>query len=227
MSRAARLLELLENLRRRRRPVTGAELAGELGVSLRTLYRDIVTLQGQGADIRGEGGLGYILKPGFTLPPLTFTIDEVEALALGGRFVASRGDPLLAQAAHSALAKIAAVVPAERAEAFSAPAAIVGPGAAFETDDAAPEIRDAIRRERKLEFAYVDGKSAATQRIVWPITLAYFDRVRVLVAWCETRIAFRHFRLDRMRAPRVLESRYPARRARLLADWRSAEGIQD
>ena len=83
MSRARRLLELMEALRRRRRPVSGATLAQELSVSLCTLYRDVAALQAQGADIEGEAGLGYVLKPGFTLPPLMLTVDEVEALTLG------------------------------------------------------------------------------------------------------------------------------------------------
>lgn len=85
MSRAARLLDLLELLRRHRSPVTGTALAGELGISVRTLYRDIATLQGQGADIEGEPGLGYVLRPGFTLPPLMFSADEIEALVVGSR----------------------------------------------------------------------------------------------------------------------------------------------
>lgn len=92
MSRAARLLDLLQSLRNRRQPVTGLELARELGVSIRTLYRDIATLQAQGADIQGEPGLGYVLRPGFTLPPLMFSADEIEAIVLGSRWVATRAD---------------------------------------------------------------------------------------------------------------------------------------
>jgi predicted DNA-binding transcriptional regulator YafY len=107
MSRAERLLDLMQNLRRRRRPVTGSALAEELGVSLRTLYRDIASLKAQGAAIEGEAGFGYVLKPGFTLPPLMFSPDEVEALALGARWVEGRADAgLVARAAGDALAKI-------------------------------------------------------------------------------------------------------------------------
>ncbi|CPR19793.1 Transcriptional regulator, DeoR family [Brenneria goodwinii] len=81
MSRAQRLLDLIQILRNHRFPVTGANLAAELGISLRTLYRDIGTLQAQGADIEGEPGLGYVLRPGFMLPPLMFSEEEIE----GGR----------------------------------------------------------------------------------------------------------------------------------------------
>ena len=113
-ARAARLLQLLEALRQRRKPVTGAVLADEMAISLRTLYRDIATLREQGAQIEGDPGLGYELRPGFTLPPLMFSADELEALALGARWVASQAaDPELAQAAHAAMNRIANVLPTE------------------------------------------------------------------------------------------------------------------
>lgn len=108
MSRAERLLDLMQVLRRHRGPVSGRHLAQETGVSLRTLYRDIASLQAQGAAIEGEPGLGYVLRPGFTLPPLMFREEEIEALVLGMRWVAARGDDPLAAAAGDALAKIAA-----------------------------------------------------------------------------------------------------------------------
>ena len=92
MSRTERLLDLIQLLRRHRAPVAGPTLASELGVSIRPLYRDIATLQAQGADIEGEPGLGYVLRPGFTLPPLMFSADEIEALVLGSRWVARRSE---------------------------------------------------------------------------------------------------------------------------------------
>src|SRR5271154_3739248 len=101
MSRSDRLLELVQALRRRRRPVSGRTLADELGVSLRTLYRDVATLQAQGADIAGEAGVGYVLQPGFLLPPLMFSEDEIEALVLGSRWVADRADNRLGAAARN------------------------------------------------------------------------------------------------------------------------------
>ena len=113
MSRAHRLLDLLQILRRHRKPATGAALASELGISLRTLYRDVATLQAQGADIAGEAGLGFQLRPGFLLPPLMFSAEEIEALSLGSRWVMRRGDERLARAAAAALAKINAVIPSD------------------------------------------------------------------------------------------------------------------
>jgi biotin operon repressor len=147
LSRAARLLTLMEALRRRRRPVAGATLADELGVSLRTLYRDIAALQAQGADIAGEAGLGYVLKPGFTLPPLMLSIEEVEALTLGALWVGERADSELARAAEGALAKLAAVMPPDRAELVAAPSSLVGPGRLrAHGDEHLKPIRATIRR---------------------------------------------------------------------------------
>src|SRR6266705_5570418 len=111
MSRSQRLLDLIQVLRRHRRPVTGSVLAEATGVSLRTLYRDIETLKAQGAHIDGEAGIGYVLRPGFMLPPLMFSEEEIEALVLGSRWVSDRADTPLGDAARNALAKIAAVLP--------------------------------------------------------------------------------------------------------------------
>ncbi len=127
MSRAARLLDLLQALRRRRAAASGAELAAELGVSLRTLYRDVETLRAQGATIEAAAGLGFVLRPGFTLPPLMFDADEIDALALGLRWAATQSDPALAAGARNALAKIAAALPAGRGEAVEA-SPLLAPG---------------------------------------------------------------------------------------------------
>src|SRR5919198_2059098 len=111
VARAERLLDLIQVLRRHRYPVSGQAIADELGVSLRTVYRDIQTLVGQGAAIDGEAGIGFVLRPGFVLPPLMFSDEEIEALVLGSRWVAQRTDQPLAHAAANAIAKIAAVLP--------------------------------------------------------------------------------------------------------------------
>src|SRR5882672_7883123 len=213
MSRAQRLLDLIQLLRGYRRPVSGAVLAEALGISLRTLYRDIDTLRAQGAHIDGEPGVGYLLRPGFMLPPLMFSEDEIEALVLGSRWVAQRADDPLGHAARNALAKIAAVLPDDLKEGLDASSLLIGPGDAIAAGDVElPAIRDAIRRERKLKIRYIDTDGADTRRIVWPIALAYFDRVRMVVAWCELRDGFRHFRTDRIGELTLVETRYPRRR---------------
>ncbi len=226
MSRAERLLDLMQVLRRHRQPVSGKSLAGELGVSLRTLYRDIATLQSQGAMIEGEPGVGYLLRAGFLLPPLMFTEEELEALVLGSRWVVDRGDSRLGGAARNALAKIAAVLPPDKREGLDGSALLVGPGEPIAAGDAElATIRAAIRTERKLEIAYRDRDGSESRRMVWPFALGFFDRVRVMVAWCELRQSFRHFRTDRILALTASDIRYPRRRQAMLKEWRAAEGI--
>ncbi len=226
MARSNRLLELLQLLRHYRYPVSAQVLATTLQISVRTLYRDIATLQQQGADIEGEAGVGYLLKPGFMLPPLMFSQDELEALVLGQRWVGKHGDPRLAAAATEALAKIAAVLPESLRDALDANALLVGSAAipAAQQPDLAL-IRQAIRSQRKLLLSYQDGNGSSSERTVWPVALGYFDNCRVLAAWCELRQQFRHFRTDRMLNCGVLEQRYPQRRQQLLQQWRREQQI--
>ncbi len=226
MSRTERLFDLLQILRRHRRPVSGAALAADLGVSIRTLYRDIATLQAQGARIDGEPGLGYVLRPGFTLPPLMFSIEELEALVLGSRWVARRtNDRRLASAARDALAKIAAVLPDDLRAELDSTTLTVGPDAPHIDAVDTALVRDAIRRERKVVIAYCDVNGRRTRRTIWPFAIGFFDRVRVVVAWCETRNGYRHFRMDRIASLDTTATRYPRGRLALLAEWRAQHGI--
>ena len=223
MARAERLLELLQALRRHRRPVSGAALAAETGVSLRTLYRDIASLQAQGAMIEGEAGVGYVLKPGFMLPPMMFSPEEIEALVLGSRWVARAADTRLAAAGADALAKIAAVLPNEMRETIESQTLIVA--MRRESDDKADlsVIRKAIRMERMLDLNYSDEQGRISMRRVWPFALGYFEQIRMMIAWCELRAGFRHFRTDRIIDMTYVESRYPRRRAVLLKEWEETE----
>jgi predicted DNA-binding transcriptional regulator YafY len=228
MSRSQRLLDLIQVLRRHRRPVAGAILAEELGVSLRTIYRDIETLKAQGAHIDGEAGIGYVLRPGFMLPPLMFTEEEIEALVLGSRWVSGRADGPLGDAARNALAKISAVLPEDLKDSLDASSLLIGPGGPLAAGDSElASIRAAIRSERKLQIAYADGRGSATKRTIWPFALAFFDRARVVVAWCELREGYRHFRTDRIRSLKPTVERYPRRRLVLLREWRALEGVPD
>jgi predicted DNA-binding transcriptional regulator YafY len=204
--------------------MTGPDLAAKLGISLRTLYRDIATLQDQGADIRGEPGLGYVLRPGFTLPPLMFSFDEIEALALGARWVAARGDTKLSADADSAVAKIRAVLPPDRRDAIDS-ASLTVPG----RDDAAPVdlslVRTAIRQGNKLEIAYRDAAGVATRRTIWPLLVGFFERALVVAAWCELREDYRGFRVDRIEEAVATGVPVPRARAGMLKEWREKQGI--
>lgn len=228
MSRAQRLLDLIQLLRRHRRPVAGAVLALELGVSLRTLYRDIESLKAQGAPIDGEAGIGFVLRPGFLLPPLMFSEEEIEALVLGSRWVSERADGALGQAARNVLAKVGAVLPDDLKQGIEASGLLIGPGAPIAAGDAElPAIRAAIRAERKLRIGYADEQGKATERTIWPVALAFFDRVRVVVAWCELRDGYRHFRCDRIAALEPLADRFPRRRAALFKQWSELQGVAE
>ena len=227
MTRSARLLNLIEELRRHRFPVSGAELAQTTRVSLRTGYRDIATLQAQGAPIEGEAGIGYVLRPGFMLPPLMFTEDEIEALTLGTRWVAGQPDARLADAARHALARIAAVLPPDLRLSLET-SGLLAPPAAAETvtaEAALPALRQAIRQEQALLIHYQDLNGQASTRTVWPFALGFFEQTRVLAAWCELRQGFRQFRVDRIRAIETTGHRYPTRRQALMQRWRAQEGI--
>ncbi|MEK1890826.1 MAG: YafY family protein [Phyllobacterium sp.] len=226
MSRSEPLLHLIQIMRRHRRPVSGKVLADETGISIRTLYRDIASLQAQGAHIEGEPGIGYMLRPGFMLPPLMFSEDELEALVLGSRWVTKQPDIRLAVAARDALGKIVAVLPDDLRNDVDTSALLVGPHSpAPDTIDLAA-VRKAIRSERKLNITYRDGNGTQSRRLIWPFALGFFDRVRVIVAWCELRQDNRHFRADRISALETTDTRYPRRRHTLLKQWREAEGIK-
>lgn len=228
MSRAERLLQLMQCLRRHRYPVSGNELATTLHISLRTLYRDIASLQAQGAQIEGEAGVGYVLKAGFTLPPLMFSAEEIEALVLGIRFVAERGDASLGHAAKDVLAKISAELPENLRHELDSSALLVGPGQSMSTDDGYSRLfREAIRGQEKLHILYQDKKGQESSRTIWPFALGYFDQTMIVVAWCELRQDIRHFRLDRVRHVVTLGMRYPRRRQSLLKEWQKRESIPE
>src|SRR5216683_2205405 len=216
MNRTERLFALMDALRRHRRPVTAASLADELAVSLRTIYRDVQVLIGLGAPIDGEAGFGYLLRPGFFLPPLMFTEDELEALVLGAQWVARQNDTALTQAASNALAKIAAASPNDLRDAMANTGLWVAPIGGDRAVADVKLVREAIRREHKLRIAYVAESGVSSERAIWPIALAFFERRQTVAAWCELRSAFRHFRTDRITAIAPTGERYPKRRVELV-----------
>src|SRR2546426_382783 len=188
VSRAARLLNLLQLLRCYRHPVTASTLAEELGTSVRSIYRDVQTLRGQGAAIEGEAGVGYLLRPGFLLPPLMFSDEELEAIVLGLRLTAEHGDEALERASRDVIAKVRTVLPRELQTLVDGTALLAGPARGRPADAVdLREVRRAIREQRKARIDYVTGHADRTTRVVWPIGLGFFERARVVVAWCEMR----------------------------------------
>jgi predicted DNA-binding transcriptional regulator YafY len=220
LARSDRLMALTQILRRHRLPVTAAALAEETGVSARTLYRDIATLAASGVPVRGEAGVGYVLEAGFDLPPLMLSAEECEALMLGARFVRERGDAGLQRVIDDAIAKIEAVLP-ETVRLGLRESSLYAPMFGTMPDEiiSSEELRRAIRDNCKIRLHYRDLSERETHRTVWPVMLGYFERTRGLVAWCEMRGDFRHFRTDRMLALEVLSERPPRRRAVLVKEW--------
>jgi len=219
MDKTERLFAIMDALRRHRRPITAAALAEEQGVSLRTLYRDIRTLVGLGAPIDGEAGIGYMLRPGFFLPPLMFAPEELEALVLGARWVEAQPDADLSKAATNALAKIAAAAPEDLRDRI----ADTGLWPVRRGDDVSLPllglVREAMRTERALAIDYCNDAGQASERTIWPVQLAYYDNKQIVAAWCTLRQDFRHFRTDRIAAARVTPDRYGKRRATLARLW--------
>jgi len=220
MRRADRLLQIIQILRRERRPISGRAIASELEVSLRTIYRDIVALEASGVPVLGEPSVGYVLQDGYDLPPLMFTTDELEIVMLGLRMIGARGDIEINTTARDIVAKIAAILPhAKRSELWDAPLLAPGPEVLPEDGPVLFRLRQAMKANRKVELLYHTPDREPERRIVWPIVIAFFDRVRVLAAWCELRQGYRYFRTDRMQEVNVLDARLPRSRKRIYADW--------
>lgn len=218
MKRADRLLQIVQILRRRDSPTTATMLATELEVVPRTIYRDIATLQAGRVPIDGEAGVGYVLRPGYDLPPLMFDVQEIEAVTLGARMVIERGDPELSKAAADVLAKIRAVLPdGTDGEFWKASLLIPHPlEEALDLGPHLPKLRLAIRRNRKLYITYIDGSQQATERTIWPLGLYLYSHVTQVCAWCEMRKGYRAFRSDRIINCAVLEQGFNPQNGRLL-----------
>jgi predicted DNA-binding transcriptional regulator YafY len=223
MSKTTRLFELINVLRARRTPVTAQYLARELGVSERSIYRDIETLRSLGAPLDGQAGIGYRLGEGFFLPEFAFSSDELDALILGLGWVRQRADPALVQGSQSALAKILSAKKNHPVTSGEPPALTAASASKLMDPPQVALLRDAIRRQRKVAISYQDAQGSLSDRTIWPIAIVYFDDVRLLAAWCEQRSAFRHFRIDRLRLRTISAERYPGRRQSIVARWRQQD----
>jgi predicted DNA-binding transcriptional regulator YafY len=220
LRRADRLFDILRVLRTASRPVTAASLADELEVTVRTVYRDIATLQARRIPIEGAPGIGYVLRRGFELPPLMFTEDEAEAIAVGARMLARTGDPGLQKAAESVLSKVTLVVPDLLREYLrAAPVYVSKSGAPVPARRDLPTvIRHAIRDSRKMRIDYQDEAGRRTERVIQPFAVAYYVEATLVCAWCELRNDIRHFRTDRIVAAAVLDEPFKIPDA-VIAAW--------
>jgi predicted DNA-binding transcriptional regulator YafY len=209
MNKAERLFHLVTLLRSRRTAMTAETIAETMGVSVRTVYRDVQALILSGVPIDGESGVGYLLRPGRHLPPLMFTSDEVQALMVGSRMVQAFTDRELAQAARRAEEKIRSVLTdglkghAER-QPYRIPI--------MASDDGMRELHGTLRRaceeQRKVHVLYVDEKGEKSERNIWPLGMIGWTGKWTLLAWCELRNAYRNFRFDRFEALELLEENF-------------------
>lgn len=228
MRRAERLFQIIQILRRRHRAVTANALSQELQVSPRTVYRDVTDLIAKRVPIHGEPGIGYTLAEGYDMPPLMLTPDEIEAAVLGAQWVAARGDPALARGAEDLIAKIEAVLPRTLRHVMLEAAVVAAMDRPTFSDRVdLGKVRLWIRERRKLRFRYTDEDGRRSERVIWPIATAYFDTMRLIAGWCETRQDFRHFRTDRIEGTEFLLERIPTSARGLLAKWRASELASD
>lgn len=225
MRRSDRLFEIIQLLRTAKGPLTAAVLGARLEVTPRTVYRDIATLQARRVPIEGAAGIGYMLRRGFDLPPLMFTVEEVEAIALGARLVRRLRDPALRDAAESVLGKVAVVLPdALRGHLAAAPLYVSDGGPPVPRGADLVSLRGAIRDSRKVRIEYVDERGRHTQRTVRPLAMAYYLTVTLLAGWCELRGDFRHFRVDRIETAHLLDEQFTGEHARLMREWLARAG---
>jgi len=220
MARADRLFRLLQAMRVLPAPITAARLAGETGMSVRSIYRDIDSLRAAGARIEGERGYGYRLTEDYALPPQTFDRMEIEALALGLAEVRHMGDPALVAAATAVLAKVAATLPTDREQhLFHAVSRVYRPEARFAAPVDMAMLRRACWDERALRISYADKGDAVTERVIWPLAVVYSERSLVVLAWCCLREDFRMFRPERIREIAAEGGSFRPRRAGLLREY--------
>jgi predicted DNA-binding transcriptional regulator YafY len=201
MRRADRLFLIIHALRGRRTALLARDLASTLGVSLRTVYRDVADLQLSGVPIEGEAGVGYVLRKGSDIPPLMFNAEELESLVVGTRFVCAFGGTRLATGAKAALLKIEAVIPPEL-RARSERSRIFAPAVSdrIENTGVIDRLHAAVIEHHVLRLTYQDKVGSGTERDVEPLCLAFWGGVWTLGAWCRLRTGFRNFRPDRIAA---------------------------
>ena len=222
MRRADRLFQLVQLIRGRRLS-TAAYLAERLAVTSRTIYRDVADLQHQGVPIEGEAGVGYRLGSGFDLPPLMFTQDEAKALVAAVRVAQIGLDAGLASNAEAALSKILSVLPAA-ARAAAESQAVYAPLNVMTGLDAATrqrlqDLREAVQAQRKVQVTYQDPQGITSQRTLRPLGCFYWGKVWTLAAWCEERVDFRSFRVDRIQSCEVMEVGFKQEAGKTLAEF--------
>ncbi len=215
MPKSDRLFEVIQILRAATAPMKAADIAAMLEVSKRTVYRDIATLQAIRTPIYGEAGIGYVMRRGYDLPPINFDEDEAEAITIGLSMIARTGDAQLLKAAKRAARKLSEAAPQTDI--------LIASNWGTETSAHVDPyyIRQAIRSETKLQIVYRDVQDVESKRTIWPLILIYYADNTMLVAWCELRKDFRHFRLDRMVECEMNTAQFVGKASALRKTWQA------
>lgn len=219
MSRSIRLLNLLQYLREAKHPITSQTLAEQLGISQRSIYRDIDSLRQQGIQIDACAGLGFQLKDNFFLPPMTLNETEVESIFLALHWLKSVPDQQLQSASSSVLSKLNSVLPTHRQhllEQTTLRAFNIWLPVDMRTLE---QVRMAIRQQVKISILYGDETHQQSSRTLWPFAMGYFNDKIMLAAWCELRQAFRNFRIDRIQSLSLSQEVYPQFKQKLFREW--------
>lgn len=210
---------------RARRLTTAAQLSGWLGISQRTVYRDIRDLSLSGVPVQGEAGVGYRIDRAYDLTPLMFTRDEVEAVVIGLRMTEAFAGPSLRSAARMALDKVALALPQQRRMEIEEPQ-LFAP--TFHLDPKLGErvelVRQSIAARRKLDVAYRDKKDQETRRVLRPLGLYFWGTGWSLAAWCESRKDFRSFWLHKMATCVMLDAQFDVEQDKSLAEFLRSVG---
>ncbi len=224
MRRTDRLFDVIQILRDGRLH-RASEMAARLGVSVRTIWRDVNTLMASGLPVEGERGVGYILRAPITLPPMILSAMELEALREGLRLTATSTDAPLARAARALAKRIAAVTPSPKTD----PEALFG--FPEKSDNRAPKhlpkLRRAIKTRERLTISYIDPRGFESHSDICPLALDREGRVATLAAYCEARAGFRTFRLDRIIAATLTGERFNLAADQSLEAYRAAQQVAE
>lgn len=225
MRKADRLFRIVEYLKARRGVVQAIDLSQYLSVSLRTIYRDIADLTASGVPIISETGVGYVLDKGHIVKPLMFTLDEIEALAMGAQMVKSFCGPDLHGPITQAMNRLVSALPDQLRQDYENTFLL-----ARNTNKVDPlrisftDLRGAMRDKSIVKLTYTDLREQTTQRTVRPLCLVFFGQVWVLLAWCESRNNFRSFRLDRIEKALITEKKFRDEKGKRFVDYCDLHG---
>jgi len=226
MRRTDRLFDIIQILRDGRLH-RAQDIAQRLEVSVRTIYRDMDTLAASGIPVEGERGVGYMVREAITLPPLTLSAPELEALNLGMAIVAEAADPDLKSAALSLADKIDAVLPTQTiADADAWKFAVYPFADAARGFSHMATLRGAIKTRQKLRLDYRRIDGTLTHRTIRPLHMEYWGRVWTLTGWCEQRGDFRVFRVDLIEQAAPLPEMFVDEPGKRFSDYTDARQLQ-